>query len=100
LALTRGAQLWLLGVVLRGLFSRGRHLLKRVTLSRVVVPAYMCGTLLAVLAIVGQHLLEDYWARHDRLMEAAPDAPAMSRYEYEVAQALRGEILDILDSGR
>lgn len=83
---------------IRAVFSkRPALLLRRVTLSRVLVPAYALGMLLLAASMPFYHAAEKRWLAQDRLMEISPEAPAMSRYEWEVAQAMREELLEILE---
>lgn len=86
--------LWVLTVACRGLFSGSEHLLRRITLSRAVLPAYSLGLLLTALAVPFHHALEKHWAGLDELTEITPEAPSLNRYEYEATQVLRQEILD------
>jgi hypothetical protein len=83
---------------LRAVFSKRPALLRRATLSRVLVPAYALGMLLMVASMPFYHAAEKRWLAQDRLMEITPEAPAMSRYEWQVAQALRAENLELLES--
>ena len=82
----------------RAVFSKRPDLLRRVTLSRVLVPAYALGMLLMAASMPLYHAAEKRWLAQDRLMEITPEAPAMSRYEWEVAQAMRAELLEILNT--
>jgi hypothetical protein len=88
---------WLL-LGLRAVFSKRPALLRRVTLSRVLVPAYAFGMLLMAASMPLYHAAEKRWLAQDRLMEITPEAPALSRYEWQVAQALRAENLELLES--
>ena len=88
---------WLL-LGLRAVFSERPALLRRATLSRVLVPAYALGMLLMVASMPLYHAAEKRWLAQDRLMEITPEAPAMNRYEWQVAQALRAENLELLES--
>jgi hypothetical protein len=89
---------WLV-IGVRAVFSnRPALLLRRVTLSRVLVPAYAFGMLLMAASMPLYHAAEKRWLAQDRLMEITPEAPAMSRYEWEVAQAMRAELLEILET--
>jgi hypothetical protein len=82
---------------LRAVFSKRPSLLRRVTLSRVLVPAYALGMLLMATSMPLYHAAEKRWLAQDRLMEITPEAPALSRYEWEVAQAMRAELLEVLE---
>ncbi len=83
---------------IRAVFSKRPALLRRVTLSRVLVPAYALGMLLMAASMPLYHAAEKRWLAQDRLMEITPEAPALSRYEWEVAQAMRAELLEILNT--
>ncbi len=85
-----------LTIGIRAVFSKRPALLRRVTLSRVLVPAYALGMLLMAASMPLYHAAEKRWLAQDRLMEITPEAPALSRYEWEVAQAMRAELLEIL----
>lgn len=88
---------WLV-IGIRAVFSKRTPLLRRVTLSRILVPAYALGMLLMAASMPLYHAAEKRWLAQDRLMEITPEAPAMSRYEWEVAQAMRTELLEILNT--
>jgi hypothetical protein len=83
---------------IRAVFSKRPALLRRVTLSRALVPAYALGMLLMAASMPLYHAAEKRWLAQDRLMEITPEAPAISRYEWEVAQAMRAELLEILNT--
>jgi hypothetical protein len=83
---------------IRAVFSKRTALLRRVTLSRVLVPAYALGMLLMAASMPLYHAAEKRWLAQDRLMEITPEAPALSRYEWMVAQAMRAELLEILNT--
>ncbi len=93
-------QVWVLTVIFRGLFSSSGNLLKRTMLSRAVLPAYAAAVLLSVVFFSIHFLLEKQWAAKDELMEISPEAPALSRYEYEVLQTTREEFLDIFTTAQ
>ncbi len=88
---------WLV-IGIRAVFSKRPALLRRVTLSRILVPAYALGMLLMAASMPLYHAAEKRWLAQDRLMEITPEAPALSRYEWEVAQAMRTELLEILNT--
>ncbi|HEY1120564.1 MAG TPA: hypothetical protein VGE67_03155, partial [Haloferula sp.] len=97
LAVVTLPQIWMIAATLRGLFSSTEHFLKRVTLSRAVMPAYVLAFLLTVLSLPLSHTLEKHWVSKDELMAVTPEAPSMSRYEDEITHALRKEILQVLE---
>ncbi|WP_367871137.1 hypothetical protein [Luteolibacter sp. Populi] len=87
---------WIIVAAFRGLFSRSGNLLKRLVLCRVLLPAQAIAVILGVLSLLLCHGLEKHWAQRDELTEITPEAPSLSRFEYEVTQIARREILDIL----
>jgi hypothetical protein len=60
------------------------------------LPAVCVGILVLSAAAVLLRWEERYWLAKDRLMAIAPEAPAMSRYEWDVTQVLRAELLDLM----
>ena len=87
-----------LAIGIRAVFSKRPALLRRATLSRILVPAYALAMLFMVASMPLYHAAEKHWLAQDRLTEISPDAPALSRYEWQVARALRAELLEVLDS--
>lgn len=82
---------------IRAMFSKRPALLRRVTLSRLLVPAYALGMLLMALSMPLYHAAEKRWLAHDRLSEMTPEAPGLSRYEWELAQTMRQDLLKALE---
>ena len=60
--------------------------------------AYALGMLLMAASMPLYHAAEKRWLAQDRLMEITPEAPALSRYEWETAQAMRAELLEVLEA--
>jgi hypothetical protein len=89
--------LWLLVGFGRNIFGRPVHALRRATLARMVLPAWILGMLLFALAVPLLYTEERHWIQQDRLLEISADAPALSRYEYAVSQVLRAELLEMID---
>jgi hypothetical protein len=90
-------QLYLLVIGFRALFSRQAGLLRRVTVSRVLLPAYAAGMLLMVLMVPLFHAEERHWIALDRLTQVTPEKPGIGPYEWEIAQSMREELLEILE---
>lgn len=88
--------LWLLIAACRSLFSRPEPLLKRITLSRVLLPAFMLGALLWVGSAVASHRLERAWLKQDRLMEIRPDQTSIIWHEDETTRRLHQLILELV----
>jgi len=80
----------------RATFGPKRHLLRRVTLTRLLAPAYASGMLLILAVTPLYQAAERHWITQDRLMEITPDAPSINRYEYEVAKAVRNDLRELL----
>ena len=81
----------------RALFSSHAGVLRRVTVSRVLTPAYAMGMLLMLALVPLYHAEERRWIANDRLLEVSVDAPSMGRFEYEVTQALKQEVVEIYE---
>lgn len=97
LLLSHAASWWAMVTAIRGLFSKQEHLLKRVTLSRAVLPAYALTLILTSLAAVAGYALERHWTQRDHLMEVSAEEPGMNRYEHRVMQAMQRELLEVLN---
>ncbi|WP_193210862.1 hypothetical protein [Luteolibacter marinus] len=85
-----------LAVGMRAVFGRKAELMRRLTMTRILVPAYVSGMLLMVTSMPVYHALEKHWLAQDRLMEITPESPGWTRYEYQVAQAMRAELREML----
>ncbi|MCW1884633.1 hypothetical protein OKA04_07805 [Luteolibacter flavescens] len=80
----------------RALFGKQQHSLRRIIMTRMLVPAYMSGMLLLAVATWFYHAAERRWTQQDRLMDISAEAPSISGYEYEVAKAMREELQELL----
>lgn len=95
--LSIGALLWLLvGITCQLLDKPKPASLRRATLGRILMPVWISGMVLMI-ATAPLHFAEErYWIQQDRLLEITPDAPASSRYEWDVTQQLRKELLEMM----
>jgi len=93
-------QLCCLAIGLRALFARRATLLRRATLSRVLMPAYAVGMLSMAVLMPLYHAEEKHWIARDTLMTYSAAAPAFTRYDYEVTQQLQRETLEIVGEKR
>ncbi|MCX6866482.1 MAG: hypothetical protein NTV46_09745 [Verrucomicrobia bacterium] len=93
------AVLWLLVGFCRNIFCRRVHALRRATLARMVIPAWILGMLGFALAVPLHYAEERFWIQQDHLLEISAAAPALSRYEYDVTQILRAELLECIGQG-
>jgi hypothetical protein len=85
--------------ILAGLaFGRPSHALRRAVVCRIILPARVGGILALALLIPYHYAEEQRWIQLDRLGEISTDAPALSRYEYQVTQILRAELLEMIGS--
>ena len=91
------SQLWLLVVIIRALFGRPQKALSRQVVARLTMPAYAVAMLISILAAPLFYQMEKHWIAKDRLMEVTIEAPSMNRYEYQVAQQLKSELLGLLE---
>lgn len=88
---------WLLANSFLALFdSDERRLLHRAVVSRALIPAYATAMLLMVLAAPFHKAAERRWFRRDTTMTAVPGFPAVSPYDYSVAEQIRRDLRDVL----
>ena len=85
---------WILSGLGFNAIGRESRELRRATLWRIVLPVWVFGMLALALLIQFHYAEEQRWIQRDRLGEISPDAPAMGRYEYDVTQVLRSELLE------
>ncbi|MCW1914867.1 MFS transporter [Luteolibacter sp. GHJ8] len=97
-ALSSLAQGWMIAVGLRGLLSKQEYLLKRVTLSRVVYPAYLLAGILTGAMAMLSHQLEKRAIRADQLTGISAEKPSMSIYEYEITQVMGRELREVIET--
>lgn len=88
------AVIWIFAELLLHFFGRETQALRRATMARIVVPVWVFGMLGLAVVVVFFYAEERRWIQQDRLTEISTEAPSMSRYEYEVTQILRAELLD------
>lgn len=86
---------WIVGA-LRALFSKQASLLRRMILSRAVIPAYAAAMILMMLAMPLYHIEERHWFARDEFSRLSVAKPSYTPYEYEVTQALQEELRDII----
>ena len=84
----------------RALLGRRPQLVRRMTLARAILPAYATAMFAMATTTLICQLEERHWVALDHLMEITAETPAMSRYEYQAAQLMRQELIDILTSPR
>jgi hypothetical protein len=87
--------LWILVGCARNLFGNSTHALRRGILARMLVPTWVSGMLLMVLSVPVCYSIERHWIPQDRQFEVRAEAPAMVKYEWDVTQVLREELLEI-----
>lgn len=89
--------LWLFVGLSREFLGGPANALRRATLARIAFPAWIFGMLVMAASVPFHYAEERYWIQQDRLFEITADAPAMSRYEWDVTQQLRKELLEMMD---
>lgn len=89
--------LWLIVGFYRNVLGTHAHALRRATLARMVLPAWIFGMLVMAVSVPFHYAEECHWIQQDRLFGITADAPAMSRYEWDVARQLRKELLEMMD---
>jgi hypothetical protein len=87
---------WLM-IAVRALFGKRDQLLRRLTITRALVPAYVLGMLLMAASMPIYHAAEKRWMAQERLTEITAEAPSWTRYEHDVAKAAREELRELLN---
>ena len=94
------AVLWLLVGFARNVFGKQRHALRRITLARMVLPAWIFGMLVFALSVPLHYAAECHWIQRDHILEISAAAPSVSCYEYQVARQLRIELLEMIAAAK
>lgn len=92
-------QLCTLLIGIRALFGRRGQLVRRIALSRIMLPAYTAGMLLLAAMTFIYHAAEIHWLAKDTLMMWTVEKPGIGRYEYDAAQQFQKEFFEILHPG-
>lgn len=88
--------LWLLTLVIRGLFGRAHHALERQVVARLLVPIFLFAALVNCVAMPLLHLEESHWVKQDRFFRPDPAKPAMSAFEAQVAEQIKAELMEMI----
>lgn len=75
----------------------GDGIVRRVAISRLLVPLWLAGALVFAGFSYVQSLEERHWVKRDTLMGFSPEAVGLSRYEGEVTEQLRKELGEVID---
>lgn len=89
--------IWLMVVFFLNLFGRSEQSLRRATLTGLMMAVWTIAIFAFAVWTPFLYALECRWMQQDRLLEISADAPSLTRYEYDVTQVLRAEILEIMD---
>ena len=91
------AGIWFIAGFAHLLFGRKCQALRRATLGRIVWPVWVIG-MLVLAALVPFHYAEERrWIQQDRIYEISAEFPGPNRYEYEVTQILRRELMESIE---
>ena len=71
--------------------------LRRATLARIMVPTWIFEMLMFALLVPVYHAEERCWIQQEHLLEITPATTGMSRYEWDLTQVVRKELLAKLD---
>jgi hypothetical protein len=89
--------LWMLVEFGRNTLGLHLYALRRATLARMVHPAWIFGMLIMAVSAPLHYAEERFWIRQDKLFEITAEHPAPTRYEWEVTQVLRKELLEMME---
>lgn len=88
------ALLWLVwGFACHALGKPRDGSLRRATLARMMVPAWIFGMLVFALLTPVHYAEERHWIQQDRLLEITAESPATTRYERDLTEVLRKELM-------
>ena len=88
--------LWMLFRIIKPVFGKKDTTPRTATLIRMALPGVCAGIVTLSAAVPFLQWEERHWLAKDRLMVITPEAPAMTRYEWEVTQVLRGELQELM----
>lgn len=92
------ALLWLAWGFIRHAFRKPpAAALRRATLARMMEPTWIFGMLMFALLVPGYHAEERHWIQQEHLLEITAATNGMSRYEWDLTQVVRKELLAKLD---
>lgn len=92
------ALLWLVwGFFCHALGKPPTQSLRRATLARMMVPAWVFGMLVFALLVPFHYAEERHSIQQDRVLEITAESPAMTRYERDLTAVLRKELMEKLD---
>jgi hypothetical protein len=89
--------LWLVVGFFRNVLGRDVHALRRATLARMVLPAWVFGMCFMAVSMPIHYAQERRWIQQDKLHMISADKPAPTHYEWDVTQQLRKELLEDMD---
>ena len=72
----------------------GKRSLHSATLARLMVPACLFGMLIFALLMPFHYAEERHWIQQDHLLEITAASPAMNRYESDLTEVLRKELME------
>ncbi|MCP5542426.1 MAG: hypothetical protein H7A49_00825 [Akkermansiaceae bacterium] len=87
---------WLAGLFSIAIGYPGNGVLRRVAISRLLVPLWLAGALVFAGFSYQQSLEERHWVKRDTLMGFSPEAVGLSRYEGDVTEQLRKELGEVI----
>lgn len=99
------AALGLAGVVVLWWFAAGFAIatgypgeggLRRVSVSRLLVPLWSAGALVFAAFSYLHRVEERHWVKQDRLLEIVPDVLGLTAYETQVTEQLREELAEVI----
>lgn len=92
--------LWLLVGFGKSMLGNPSHALRRSITARVLLPVSIAGSIIMALSNFLLQAEERHWIRKDTLFRILPDQPGLSRYEWQVTQQLRKELLEMMEQTR
>jgi hypothetical protein len=88
--------IWLIALAIRFLLGNPEQALRRHILSRLMARTMIWAFALVCATLPLHRAEEKFWIRRDTVIRADPEHPATTRYEWEVIQQMKSELLEIL----
>jgi hypothetical protein len=100
IGLLASATIYGLVSILRSLFTRRQHLLRRAILSRMLVPAYLAGTLLFAMSMPIHHVVERFWFARDMARNPISENFGIPTSEVRLLQLDQEKLRQAMEQGR
>ena len=88
--------IWLIALAIRFLLGDRDQALRRHIISRLMARTMIWGFAVVCATLPLHRAEEKFWVKRDTVLRADPEHPADTRYEWEVIQQMKSELLEVL----